>query len=96
MKRRYDRRHKRIRAKWAPIVASGQATCARCGKWIQPGTPWDLDHSDDDPLQREYLGASHARCNRQSVTHLRARAAEHGPYLRGHLGRPPENRSERV
>jgi hypothetical protein len=71
MKRKYDRAHRRMRKKYEPIVAAGKATCARCGEPIHPGEPWDLDHDDDDPLQRRYLGPSHRRCNRAVVTHLK-------------------------
>jgi hypothetical protein len=72
MKRKYDRRHRRVRKKWAFTVLAGNAVCARCGKPIAPNELWDLDHDDDDPLQRRYLGPSHRRCNRAVVTHLKA------------------------
>jgi hypothetical protein len=38
--------HERTRRVVAKLVASGQATCARCGNRILPGQPWDLDHVD--------------------------------------------------
>jgi hypothetical protein len=72
MRRRYDRRHRRVRAKYAPVVKAGNAVCARCGKPIAPNELWDLDHDDNDPLQRRYLGPSHRSCNRAVVTHLKA------------------------
>jgi hypothetical protein len=68
-----------VRAKYAPIVKSGKAMCARCDRPILPAEAWDLDHDDDDPLQRKYLGASHARCNRASVTHLKEAATLAAP-----------------
>jgi hypothetical protein len=60
-----------VRRKYVPIVAAGKAVCARCDQPILPGEPWDLDHDDEDPLQRRYLGPSHRRCNRAVVTHLK-------------------------
>ncbi len=72
MKRRYDRAHRRVRKKYAPSVRRANAVCARCGEPILPGEPWDLDHDDEDPLQRRYLGPSHRRCNRAVVTHRKA------------------------
>ena len=65
--RGYGPDHRRLRQQLAPIVAAGQAICARCGKRIQPGQPWDLDHSDHD--RRRYIGPSHAACNRQTSLH---------------------------
>ena len=62
--RGYGYHHQQLRKRWAKVVEAGDAICARCGKWIEPGTPWDLDHADDDPLRRKYLGPSHAKCNR--------------------------------
>jgi hypothetical protein len=69
--RRYaNRRHKGLRARLAPVVASGRAVCnetvcleERAGRTraITPGTPWDLAHSDDGLT---YKGPAHARCNR--------------------------------
>jgi hypothetical protein len=62
--------HQRLRAKWAPLVEAGLATCARCGGWIDPRpvltgggnlvTSWHLDHDDS---RSGYLGPSHRRCN---------------------------------
>ncbi len=76
MKRRYERRHRRIRAIWAERVAAAGVVCARpdCtfpGGLIQPGQAWDLDHDDSDPTHQRYPGASHASCNRRTVTHLK-------------------------
>lgn len=65
-----NRRHKGLRAKLAPIVASGRALCAEIvcleerdgrSRRILPGTPWDVAHSDDGLT---YKGPAHARCNR--------------------------------
>jgi hypothetical protein len=68
---RYRYAHKRLRKRWAPKVRAGKVICARCGEPIGPGELWDLDHDDEDPLQRRYLGPSHRRCNRAVVTHLK-------------------------
>jgi hypothetical protein len=57
----YGAAHKRLRRQWASRVAAGGVDCARCGQPIVPGSPWDLDHSDD---RSSYLGASHRSCNR--------------------------------
>ena len=69
--RGYGARHQWIRRALEPLVRAGLATCARCQRRILPGEPWDLDHDDDDPLQRRYLGPSHRRCNRAVVTHFK-------------------------
>jgi hypothetical protein len=62
--RGYGYHHQQVRKQWAKVVAAGDALCARCGRWIKPGTPWDLDHDDSDPRRKKYLGPSHAKCNR--------------------------------
>jgi hypothetical protein len=49
---------------------------ARCHQPILPNEKWDLDHDDDDPAGRRYLGPSHRSCNRAVVTHLREALAE--------------------
>ena len=59
--RGYDRHHDRQRAQWAPLVATGTIPCARCGRPIPPGQPWDLGHSDD---RTTWTGPEHATCNR--------------------------------
>jgi hypothetical protein len=61
-----------MRKRWAPMVRAGKVKCARCHQLIKPGELWDLDHDDEDPSQRRYLGPSHRRCNRAVVTHLKA------------------------
>lgn len=58
----YGARHQAIRAQWAPRVAAGTVHCARCGKIIEAGEPWDLGHDDTD--RRRYQGPEHRRCNR--------------------------------
>jgi hypothetical protein len=56
-----------MRAHYRRVVDRGDAWCAEpvClnpyGRWIPPGTPWDLAH---DPVDGSYLGPAHARCNR--------------------------------
>jgi hypothetical protein len=59
--RGYGSAHQSLRKRLAPLVASGQVRCARCGKVILPGTPWDLGHTGD---RTGYHGAEHAGCNR--------------------------------
>jgi hypothetical protein len=59
--RGYGPVHKRLRAAWAALVEAGQVWCARCGKWIEPGTPWDLGHDDND--RSLYTGPEHRACN---------------------------------
>jgi hypothetical protein len=56
-----------------PMVEAGLATCARRGQPISPDEPWELDHDDVD--KRRYLGVSHQRGNRATLTHAREAAA---------------------
>jgi hypothetical protein len=58
----YGARHKAERAKWKRLVDAGQATCCLCGKWLQPGQPFDLDHV---PGTDQYRGAACQACNRR-------------------------------
>lgn len=65
--RGYGTAHEKLRAQWKPLVDSGQAWCAETvciepgGRWIRPGTPWDLAHTSD---RSGYKGPAHASCNR--------------------------------
>lgn len=64
--RGYGAEHQRMRASWAPLVSAGQVTCWRCGEPIEPGTPWDLGHDDQD--RGITRGPEHAyRCNRRTA-----------------------------
>jgi hypothetical protein len=72
-KAKYRGKHDTERRRWAPRVARGEVSCARCGRPIVPGQAWDLDHVDGDPSR--YLGVSHRRCNRSTSTHRARRAA---------------------
>lgn len=71
--RGYDGRHQRERERWRPKVETGLCDCARCGKWIRPGTPWDLGHDDHD--RNIYRGPEHMSCNRQAGGRNGARVA---------------------
>jgi hypothetical protein len=62
--RGYGVEHKRMRAYLAGIVAGGQVPCARCGRKIAPGEPWDLGHLRGD--RSRWGGPEHRRCNRDT------------------------------
>ncbi len=51
--RGYTNAHVARRRQLEPLVATGQASCSRCGQPIKPGQPWHLDHRDD---RNGYLG----------------------------------------
>ena len=55
--RGYTNAHVARRRQLEPLVATGQVRCCRCGRLIEPGQPWHLDHRDD---RSGYLGPSHA------------------------------------
>ncbi len=79
--------HQQRRAMWTRKVEAGGVVCARCGKPIVPGSPWDLDHTDD---RSEYLGPSHSSCNRAKGARAKvARPVEHPAQFRNpEDGRP--------
>ena len=58
--RGYGSAHRALRERWARVVASGAATCCRCGRPIRPDQAWHLDHAED---RTAYRGPSHAHCN---------------------------------
>jgi hypothetical protein len=78
--RGYGNKHQREKARLRPTVDAGQAYCTEpvCvmgDRWIQPGTPWDLAHTED---RTGYHGPAHARCNR--CEGARRRAANRRPH----------------
>jgi hypothetical protein len=56
----YGSPHQRLRKQWAAVVDRGEAACARCGRFIVPGSQWHLGHTDD---RTGYIGPEHAYCN---------------------------------
>ncbi len=62
--RGYGHRHQQLRRKVGRLVDEGRAYCTRCGGWIAPGSPWDLDHDDRD--RSKYRGSSHRLCNQRA------------------------------
>ena len=74
--RGYTGKHAVLRKRWTPKVAAGGVACGRCGRLIEPGTPWDLGHPGDD--KRLEPVPWHRRCNRQyaaTVTKARRRSS---------------------
>jgi len=67
--RGYGARHQAVRKSWAPLVATGQVPCARCGELIPGWAPWDLGHDDHD--RSVYTGPEHRRCNRATSSRRR-------------------------
>lgn len=64
--RGYGSQHQAERARWATVVEAGHGycqakTCTYPTRFIPPGTPWDLGHSDD---RTRWTGPEHRRCNR--------------------------------
>lgn len=62
--RGYGYQHQLLRRKIGRLVNEGRAVCSRCGTWIRPGSPWDLDHFDTD--RSRYRGPSHRICNQRA------------------------------
>lgn len=74
-KPQYGHQHQAVRKAIAPRIDRGETPCSRCGKTIERGQSWHLDHADDGD---GYRGASHAACNiaapgvRGAAAHSRA------------------------
>lgn len=63
--RGYNAAHDRLRAEWAPKVATGNVRCARCRRFIPADTPWDLGHDDND--RTKHTGPECVACNRATA-----------------------------
>ena len=59
--RGYGYAHAQERKRVKVLVDAGQVNCCLCGRWIQPGTRWHLDHVPGTTDQ--YRGAAHEYCN---------------------------------
>ena len=71
----YGHAHRKLRQRWARLVADGEVNCARCRPPIHPGQPWDLGHRDAD--SGEYQGPEHRRCNRTAGGWKRWHPSQH-------------------
>ena len=70
--RDYGADHQRIREKYKPLVASGEAICPKCGRKIAPDAEWHLGHTDD---RKGRTGPEHAYCNTSAAGKKKARLA---------------------
>lgn len=63
--RSYGSAHQKLRARWAPLVATGMVRCALGGELLKPGTKWHLAHADHPDAHRLglYAGPACARHN---------------------------------
>lgn len=61
--RGYGTAHQATRKRWARRLKQGPIPCARCGKPIHHGDPWDLGHTDD---RTTWTGPEHVHCNRSA------------------------------
>jgi hypothetical protein len=71
--RGYGAVHQAKRRSLAGIVALGFTCCARCGKPIRRGEPWDLGHVDGD--RSRWAGPEHRRCNRATALRVGRRTS---------------------
>jgi hypothetical protein len=62
IKRGYGAHHEALRERLRPQVEAGEARCARCGKIIEAGTPWDMGRVDGTN-RTVVSGPEHRRCN---------------------------------
>lgn len=58
--------HVKPRQAAAPLVATGNVKCWRCGQFIGQDEPWDLGHDDTD--RSKYRGPEHVACNRATAS----------------------------
>jgi hypothetical protein len=73
-KAKYGAAHQRERKRWRQLIDTGQVNCCLCGTWLEPGSPFDLDHQ---PGTDQYRGAACPSCNRSE-------GAARGNRQRGH------------
>jgi hypothetical protein len=70
--RRYGAEHRKRRRRWARLVDAGGVACARCGRLIDVGEPWHLDHLAHGSYP------SHASCNVKAGAREAARVSNAG------------------
>lgn len=69
--RRYGGEFRRVREMWRKQIDAGETpVCRRCGKRIEAGAEWDLDH-----LEGGGLWPSHRACNRGTAGIWKRKAA---------------------
>jgi hypothetical protein len=88
--KKYGWRHQQVRERMRRMVEAGGAACARCGRPILPGEPWDAGHVDGDP--NVYSGPEHRSCNRASAAHAAQRRRRYSFDWDGTGGGPRHSR----
>lgn len=83
--RGYGSAHQRLRKQFAVRVERGEEFCRRCGGWIEPKSPWNLGHDDND--RSRWTGPEHERCNKGEPSRRRGRLSA--------LAVPPRELAER-